>query len=95
MELGIDEAVLLSDVFTPPEHPDAEFVERYLAWDDARVIRTIVDSEGTKSGDVMRALVQRRLFKMLLTYDFEDLRREFGQPEAGFVAEPGSEVLRA
>lgn len=93
IELGIEEGVLPDDVFSPPKEADLEFVNRYLEWDDAHVTRKLVESEG-EAGEVMRSLVERRLFKRVLHYDFEKLIELFDRPNAGDIAEPSKKVLK-
>lgn len=42
----------------------------------------------------MTALVERRLFKRVDEYDFPRLTADFGQPGAGYIAQPEHAVLR-
>jgi HD superfamily phosphohydrolase len=94
MQLGIDEGLLPHDVFSPPEEMNVEFVNSYIKWNDPRVIRTLVEKADSQAGDVMRALIERRLFKRLLQFTFEDLVEVFDRANAGDVARPRPQVLR-
>jgi hypothetical protein len=70
-------------------------VKEYLAWDDAMVIHAILKGDDSPAAKVMKALVARVLFKRVLEYDFQKLDEIFGQPNAGYIAEPTDEgVLR-
>jgi len=95
IELAIADGILESDAFSPPEDPDDEFVSSYLALSDSEVIRKILDNPTSKAAEVMRALLDRQLFKRILEYDFAKLEEEFGQPVAGYIARPSDKwVLR-
>lgn len=88
MELALEEKLLPEEVFTPPEKPNADFVKEYLKWDDATVVEKILEYPESKAAEVMQALLDRRLLKRVLEFDFVDLEQEFGQPDAGFIAWP-------
>ena len=94
MESAIATNLLPSEIFTPPEEPDAIFVEEYISWDDNRVRQVICDSPDTPAGKVMTALIERRLFKRVDEYDFPKLNATFGQPGAGYIAQPDDAALR-
>lgn len=93
IELGIEEEAFPEDLFKPPEDPDAEYVEKYLGWDDSQVVKTLVERK-SQAGEVMQALVQRHLFKRVLDFDFDALVQEFDRPSAGDIAGARKAVLR-
>jgi HD superfamily phosphohydrolase len=92
IELGIEEKAFPKDFFKPSDDPDKDFVSMYLDWDDARVIKLLI-ARKSKAGDVMRAVVERHLFKRVLDYGFDDLVDAFGRPSAGDVAGARKAVL--
>lgn len=92
IELGINENAFPNGLFSPPEDPDKDFVDMYLRWDDARVIKKLI-AETSPAGEVMQALVERHLFKRVLVYDFDDLVQVFGRVSAGDVAGVRKSVL--
>jgi HD superfamily phosphohydrolase len=93
MELGVEEGILDTAVFAPPEALDADFVNAYMQWDDAEVTKTLLKAEGSRANEVMSALVRRRLFKRILRFSQEDLRAEFGRQLVGYIIRPGDGVL--
>ncbi len=94
MELGIDEGVLPRDVFTPPDEMDEDYVNEYIQWSDPRLIRALIEKKESRAGQVMRALMERRLYKRILQFTFEDFVELFGRANAGDVARPRPQVLR-
>jgi HD superfamily phosphohydrolase len=92
IELGIADNAFPKDLFRPPEDPDKDFIDMYLGWDDARVVKMLITKK-SHAGDVMRAVVDRHLFKRVLDYNFDDLVEAFGRPSAGDVAGPRKSVL--
>lgn len=95
MELALADGTLPANVFTPPPEPDAAFVEAYMGMDDSAVVETLLSKPETHAGEVMRALMDRRLFKRVLEYDFAELEEMFGEPDAGYIAKPtDKKVLR-
>jgi uncharacterized protein len=94
MHAGVAEGLLPEELFAPPEILDATWIEEYLNWDDARVIRSLVGApEGSVAGKVMRSLVSRRLLKRVARLSFEELSGELGRVEAGYAVEPEKSVL--
>jgi len=53
-----------------------------------------MEAADSKAGEVMHALVARRLLKRVRSYDFPKLQEMFAQPDAGYIAEPSKQVLR-
>lgn len=88
IDLAIVEGILPEDLFTPTESPNASFVQDFVKYDDATVIKLILANSSSKSAEVMEALMDRRLVKRVLEYDFPYLEQTFGQPEAGYIAWP-------
>jgi HD superfamily phosphohydrolase len=94
MSLGVDEGMLPQEIFTPPSNLGPEFVSAFLAFDDQAVAKTLCAAR-TPGGEVMRALMGRRLFKRLIRLDFKSLEDQFQRQLAGYVASPDETVLRA
>jgi HD superfamily phosphohydrolase len=80
MIFGVEEGLLPQDVFAPPIDIDADYVSEYLVWDDSAVINRLAPApESSRAGQVMRALMERRLLRRSIDITLEDLKREAGQ----------------
>lgn len=88
MQLGLDDEILPQDIFTPPPDPGGDYVKDYLQWDDTRVVRELLSRQELPAGQVMAALVSRRLMKRVVRFNFSDLLNEFGRLLAGAVIDP-------
>jgi HD superfamily phosphohydrolase len=92
---GVDEGLLDRDIFSPPEEIPTEFVQSYLKWDDARVVRSLTQaSDGSVAGQLMRALVARRLCKRVIRLEANQLNAKFGETNAAWIAHAPKEILR-
>lgn len=94
MLLGVEEGVLPTGVFKP-ETLDGDFVEEYLRWDDRRVVDVLGDAVGSRAGDIMRALRERRLLKRIGTITIDDLGEYVDRMAAGYAIQPEPTVLAA
>jgi len=95
MLTGVDEGLLDRDVFAPPEELSTEFVAAYLEWDDAAVIKRLIEAPKTSiAGQIMRALVERRLCKRILRLDSGELASIFGDGPAAWIANADGQTLR-
>lgn len=94
MKLGVEEGLLPRAVFCPPAKLDKKFVKEYLRWDDASVTKTLCEApEESAAGRVMRALVERRLCKRVLTLRGEWLRETYGALVSGGILNPDDGAL--
>ena len=75
-------------MFAPPEELDEEFVREYLRFDDAQVVKTLCAASGSKSGEVMGALMERRLCKQVFKMDNEEVPAKLGRTVGGFALKP-------
>ncbi len=80
MRFGVDEGVLPESVFKPPDQLDAAWVEAYRTWDDAEVVKRLLARPNTVGGQVMEALVERRLLKRRHRYGMRALTEALGSP---------------
>jgi uncharacterized protein len=71
--LGVHEGLLPQSVFAP-ENLDADFVEEYIGWDDYRTLATLAAAPGSRAGQIVRALLKRRLMKLVVKFAIDDLR---------------------
>ena len=94
IQLGVEEGILPAVVFTPPDDPDADFVQAYLRWDDNMVVNSLGPREEARAGQIVQALLSRRLLKRVVRLSFRELVEHFGRQEAGAIAEPDPNVLR-
>jgi HD superfamily phosphohydrolase len=78
MRFGVDEEILPRAVFEPPEDIDAAWVETYRSWDDAEVTKLLLGRPNTIGGEVMTALVERRLLKRSQRYGMRALTEKLG-----------------
>jgi HD superfamily phosphohydrolase len=93
MLLGVEEGVLPDGVFRPPMTLDGDFVEEYLRWDDRRVIDVLSDAVGSRAGQIMRALRERRLLKRVGVITLNQLLDKADRLEAGYAIQPQPAVL--
>ncbi|MGH9194256.1 MAG: HD domain-containing protein [Acidimicrobiia bacterium] len=94
MILGVEEGLLDRDVFCPPEKKNKEFVQAYLQWNDAAVTRKLCNAtDNSRAGQLMRALVERKLCKRVARLGFTQLQQSFGRLLAGNIAQPEDKVL--
>lgn len=70
--LGVHEGLLPRRVFAP-EDLDAAFVEEYIEWDDHRTLATLAAATDSRAGEMSRALLKRRLMKLVVRIEGEDL----------------------
>jgi HD superfamily phosphohydrolase len=79
MTLGVEEGLLPGDIFAPPDVIDQAFVNDYLAWHDYAVVaRLTAASEGSQAGELMRALIDRKLLRRCLEITLSDLTEVLG-----------------
>jgi HD superfamily phosphohydrolase len=91
MILGVEEELLPRDIFAPPAEIGPEYVDDYLGWDDYTVIDRLARARETKrAGQVMRALVDRRLLRRCIEITFSDLNQAAGRRLAGEALLPRS-----
>jgi len=95
MDFGVDEELLPEPVFAPPEEPDAAYVAEYLRFDDEAVIRALTAHPDSRSGEIMQALVDRKLMKRVGRMDFAELDYRLGREMAGFIVDPDEAALDA
>ncbi len=69
---GVHEGLLPHRVFAP-ENLDADFVEEYIGWDDHRTLATLAEAPDSRAGEIVRALLKRRLMKLVVKLDVGDL----------------------
>jgi uncharacterized protein len=94
MLLGVEEGLLPKDIFCPPTRPNSAFVRDYLRFDDAHVTKTLCAApETSAAGNVMRALVQRRLCKRVFQFEAPETREIFPGTLAGFVLKPDDKAM--
>ena len=65
MLYGVEEGLIPRRVFAP-ENLDADFVAEYLGWDDYRTIAALSGAQGSRAGEMARALIGRRLMKRVV-----------------------------
>lgn len=94
MLLGIEEDLLPRSVFAPPESPNEDFVRDYLRFDDAEVIKTLCRSNG-RAGDVMQALMERRLCKQVIPLNDEVVLARLGRIVGGAALKPEEQALES
>jgi HD superfamily phosphohydrolase len=68
---GVHEGLLPRRVFAP-ENLDAAFVEEYIGWDDHRTLATLAAAPDSRAGDMVRALLKRRLMKSVVRLEVDD-----------------------
>ncbi len=93
MLLAVEENLLPVSVFAPPEEMDEAFVREYLAFDDAQVVKTLCGSADSKSGAVMKALMERRLCKQVFKLDNDAVLAKLNRTVGGFALKPDEQVL--
>lgn len=93
MDLGVDAGHLPKELFEPPEDPGGDFVSEYLKYDDEAVIRTLAERPGP-SGELMRALLDRKLLKRIVQLDLAELVRHFDREMAGYIIDPDEATAR-
>lgn len=93
IRFGIQEGTLPTSVFSPSELDEA-FVNEFVEWDDARVVRTLCSETKKIGGQLMRSLLDRHLYKRLFRYGLDELRKHLGIEYAGYAASPDKEVLK-
>jgi HD superfamily phosphohydrolase len=69
---GVHEGLLPRRVFAP-ENLDADFVEEYIGWDDYRTLATLAAAPDSRAGEIVRALLKRRLMKLVVNLEVDDL----------------------
>jgi HD superfamily phosphohydrolase len=69
---GVHEGLLPNRVFAP-ENLDADFVEEYIGWDDYRTLATLAAAPDSRAGEMVRALLKRRLMKLVVKLEGDDL----------------------
>jgi HD superfamily phosphohydrolase len=69
---GVYEGLLPRRVFAP-EDLDADFVEEYIGWDDYRTLATLAAAPDSRAGEIVRALLKRRLMKLVVKLEVDDL----------------------
>lgn len=69
---GVQEGLLPRRVFAP-ENLDSDFVAEYIGWDDHRTLATLAAAPDSRAGEIVRALLKRRLMKLVVKLDADDL----------------------
>lgn len=94
MLLGVEEGLLPREVFSPAMKLNRAFVRHYLQFDDAQVTKTLCAAPASSpAGNLMRALVERRLCKRVLQLDAAEARLRFPGTLAGFLLTPDPKAL--
>lgn len=92
--LGVESGQLPKEVFAPPQDMTAEFVAEYLKWDDAAVVHELLQDGSSNAGQVMQALIDRRLFKLVARYGQPELEAlEKNVQQRGFIAQPDDDAM--
>lgn len=69
---GVHEGLLPRRVFAPG-NLDADFVDEYIGWDDYRTLATLAAALDSRAGEMVRALLKRRLMKLVVKLEVDDL----------------------